>query len=45
MDVLLIPKGDFNKLRKSVPAFGEVFRELARKRAAQAPGGGVREGG
>jgi voltage-gated potassium channel len=35
-DVLLIPKGDFNRLRKSVPAFGEVFRELARKRARPA---------
>ena len=34
MEVLLIPKGDFDRLRKSVPAFGEVFRELARKRAA-----------
>ena len=33
LDVLLIPKGDFNRLRKSVPAFGEVFRELARRRA------------
>jgi len=39
MEVLLIPKGDFNRLRKSVPAFGEVFRELAKKRAAEAPGG------
>jgi NADH dehydrogenase len=33
MEVLLIPKGDFDTLRKSVPAFGEVFHELARKRA------------
>jgi NADH dehydrogenase len=33
MEVLLIPKGDFNRLRKSVPAFGEVFRELAKRRA------------
>jgi NADH dehydrogenase len=32
LDVLLIPKGDFDRLRKSVPAFGEVFRELAKKR-------------
>jgi len=32
MQVLLIPKGDFDTLRKSVPAFGEVFHELARKR-------------
>jgi len=45
MDVLLIPKGDFNKLRKSVPAFGDVFRELAKKRAAQAPGGGGQDRG
>lgn len=45
MDVLLIPKGDFNKLRKSVPAFGDVFRELAKKRAAQAPAASVRESG
>lgn len=33
VDVLLIPKGDFNRLRHSVPAFGDVFRELAKKRA------------
>jgi CRP-like cAMP-binding protein len=33
MEVFLIPKGDFDTLRKSVPAFGEVFHELARKRA------------
>jgi NADH dehydrogenase len=33
MEVLLIPKGDFDTLRQSVPAFGEVFHELARKRA------------
>jgi len=32
MEVLLIPKGDFDTLRKSVPAFSEVFHELARKR-------------
>jgi CRP-like cAMP-binding protein len=32
MEVLLIPKADFDTLRKSVPAFGEVFHELARKR-------------
>ena len=32
MEVLLIPKCDFDTLRRSVPAFGEVFRELARKR-------------
>jgi NADH dehydrogenase len=36
MDVLLIPKDDFDKLRESVPAFGDVFRELANKRAAAA---------
>jgi len=35
MEVLLIPKEDFNRLRKSVPAFGEVFRELAKKRAEE----------
>ena len=34
MEVLLIPKGDFDRLRQSVPAFGDVFRELAKKRAA-----------
>jgi NADH dehydrogenase len=34
MEVLLIPKGDFDTLRKSVPAFGEVFHELARQRAS-----------
>jgi NADH dehydrogenase len=33
MEVVLIPKRDFDTLRKSVPAFGEVFDELARKRA------------
>jgi NADH dehydrogenase len=33
MEVLLIPKGDFDTLRRSVPAFAEVFHELARKRA------------
>ena len=37
MQVLLIPKGDFDTLRKSVPAFGEVFRELARQRAEFEP--------
>jgi len=35
MEVLIIPKDDFNQLRKSVPAFGEVFQELARKRAEE----------
>jgi CRP-like cAMP-binding protein len=33
MNVLIIPKGDFDKLRHSVPAFGEIFRALAKKRA------------
>ncbi|MGP0071873.1 MAG: cyclic nucleotide-binding domain-containing protein, partial [Bryobacteraceae bacterium] len=32
MNVLIIPKEDFNKLRHSVPAFGEVFRALAERR-------------
>jgi NADH:ubiquinone reductase (H+-translocating) len=32
-NVLIIPKGDFDKLRHSVPAFGEIFRALAKKRA------------
>ena len=32
MEVLLIPKADFDVLRKSVPAFGEVFHSLARQR-------------
>jgi NADH dehydrogenase len=36
MDVLLIPKDDFDKLRESVPAFGDVFSELATRRAAAA---------
>jgi|SRR5579871_6658273 len=34
LNVLIIPKHDFNKLRESVPAFGDVFRELAKLRAA-----------
>jgi NADH dehydrogenase len=34
MDVLIIPKADFNKLRQSVPAFGDVFSELAKRREA-----------
>ena len=33
LDVLLIPKADFHKLRSNVPSFGSVFAELARKRA------------
>jgi NADH dehydrogenase len=36
MDVLLIPKNDFNLLRASVPAFGSVFQELAERRGAAA---------
>jgi NADH dehydrogenase len=35
MNVLLIPKGDFDKLKSNVPAFGEVFRALAKKRSAE----------
>ena len=34
MDVLLIPKSDFAHLGENVPAFAEVFREMARKRGA-----------
>jgi hypothetical protein len=33
--VLIISKRDFDKLRQNVPAFGEVFRELAKRRAAE----------
>jgi NADH dehydrogenase len=33
MNVLIIPKADFDKLRHSVPAFGEIFRALARARS------------
>jgi NADH dehydrogenase len=33
MNVLIIPKADFNKLRQGVPAFGGVFTELAERRA------------
>ena len=32
-DVLLIPRGDFRQLKTSVPAFGAVFEDLARRRA------------
>jgi NADH:ubiquinone reductase (H+-translocating) len=32
MNVLIIPKGDFNKLRQSVPAFGNIFTELVKRR-------------
>ena len=35
MNVLIIPKRDFDKLRSSMPAFGEIFRQLAKKRAAE----------
>jgi NADH dehydrogenase len=34
MNILIIPKTDFDKLRQSVPIFGEVFTELAKQRAA-----------
>ena len=33
LNVLIIPKGDFDKLRQSVPLFGNVFSELAQRRA------------
>jgi NADH dehydrogenase len=36
VDVLLIPKDDFALLGKNLPAFAEVFRELAAKRTAGA---------
>jgi NADH:quinone reductase (non-electrogenic) len=32
-DVLIIPKAEFSKLRRSVPAFGDFFRDLASVRA------------
>jgi NADH dehydrogenase len=35
MNVLIIPKGDFDKLRHSVPALGEIFRALAQQRRAK----------
>ena len=35
LEVLIIPKDDFDRLRTSVPAFGEVFQELAKKRAEE----------
>jgi len=34
VDVLLIPKDDFARLGESVPAFAEVFREMAKNRGA-----------
>lgn len=38
LDVLLIPRNDFNLLKTAVPAFGNVFRELAERRHAVAVG-------
>ena len=32
-NVLIIPKADFNKLRQSVPAFGDVFSEMVKRRS------------
>jgi NADH dehydrogenase len=32
MNIVIIPKAEFNKLRQSVPTFGNVFTELASKR-------------
>jgi CRP-like cAMP-binding protein len=37
MNVLVIPKADFDKLRHSVPLFGHVFSELAQRRAEAGP--------
>jgi len=34
LEVLLIPKNDFNLLKAAVPAFGNVFRDLAEHRRA-----------
>ena len=34
LDVLLIPKDDFSTLKNAVPAFGDVFQELAKARSA-----------
>jgi NADH:ubiquinone reductase (H+-translocating) len=34
-NVLIIPKADFNKLRQSVPVFGEVFSELFKRRSVE----------
>jgi NADH dehydrogenase len=33
LNTVLIPKADFEKLRKSVPAFGAVFQDLAKARS------------
>lgn len=41
VEVLLIPKEDFHVLRKSVPAFGDVFHELARRRAGSQDASGA----
>ena len=35
LDVLLIPKDDFSTLKNAVPAFGDVFRELAKARSVE----------
>ena len=35
LDVLLIPKDDFSTLKNAVPAFGDVFKELAKARSAE----------
>jgi NADH dehydrogenase len=37
MNVLIIPKLDFNKLRQSVPSFADVFSKLATQRAETGP--------
>jgi NADH dehydrogenase len=37
MDVLLVSKGDFEALKSSIPAFGNVFQKLASERAASNP--------
>jgi len=34
-DVLIFPKADFDKLRQSVPAFGDVFGELVKRRSLE----------
>jgi CRP-like cAMP-binding protein len=34
MDVLLVSKADFDLLKTSVPAFGQVFSDLATRRSA-----------
>jgi len=36
LDVLLIPKDDFSTLKNAVPAFGDVFKELAKARSGMA---------